>query len=54
MKILHCDIWDNNVTAFCDDIDCDNDEGVIFAFADHDDIESWEPVEDESGLTVFH
>ena len=54
MKTIHCDIWENNVTSFCDDIDAsDNDEAVNFSFADHD-VDTFEYVcePDEKGYSL--
>ena len=36
MKTVHCDIWENSVTCFADDLIGDDDVAVSFAFSDHD------------------
>ena len=36
MKTVHCDIWENSVTCFADDLNGDDDVAVSFTFADHD------------------
>lgn len=37
MKTIHCDIWENSVTCFADDLTSEHDDDAVsFAFADHD------------------
>lgn len=49
MRTVHCDIWENSLTCFADDllVGVDDDQGVDFAFADHD-VDSFDYTEPEA------
>jgi hypothetical protein len=47
MKTVRCEIWENRVTSFCDDLNDSDDDGVDFAFNDHD-IDSFDYSEPEA------